>query len=107
MPQKLERPIMVRNVDRTNNSREAITHQVEANVYYKGHVERMRMDICDLGKMEVILGMPWLQAHNPEINWETGEVKMTRYPPLCSRTRSRGVKKGKRVATLEKEKIVR
>jgi len=29
MPQKLERPIMVRNVDRTNNSRGAITHQVE------------------------------------------------------------------------------
>jgi len=107
MPQKLERPIMVRNVDRTNNSREAITHQVEANVYYKGHVERMRMDICDLGKMEVILGMPWLQAHNPEINWETREVKMMKYPPLCSRTRSRGVKKGKRVATLEEEKIVR
>jgi len=26
-------------------------------VYYKGHVERMRMDVCDLGKMEVILGM--------------------------------------------------
>jgi len=55
--QKLERPIIVRNVDGTNNSRGAITHQVEANVYYKGHVERMRMDICDLGKTEVILGM--------------------------------------------------
>jgi len=98
---------MVRNVDRTNNSREAITHQVEANMYYKGHIERMRMDICNLGKMEVILGMLWLQAHNPEINWETREVKMTRYPPLYSRTRSRGVEKGKRVATLEEEKIIR
>jgi len=47
-PQKLERPIMVRNVDGTNNSGGAITHQVEANVYYKGHVERMRIDVCDL-----------------------------------------------------------
>ena len=56
--QKLERPIMVRNVDGTNNSGGAITHQVEANMYYKGHVERMRMDICNLGKTEVILGMP-------------------------------------------------
>jgi len=26
-----------------------------------------------------------LQAHNPEINWETGEVKMMRCPPLCGR----------------------
>ena len=49
---------MVRNVDRTNNSGGAIMHQVECNVYYKGHVERIRMDICDLGKTEVILGMP-------------------------------------------------
>ena len=106
MLEKLERPIIVRNVDRTNNSGGAITHQVEANVYYKGHVERMRMDVCDLGKTEVILGILWLQAYNPEINWET-KVKMTRCPPLCSRTRPRGVEKGKRVAILEEEKIVR
>jgi len=58
--QKLERPIMVRNVNGTNNSGGAITHQVEANVYYKDHVERMRIDICNLGKTKVILGMSWL-----------------------------------------------
>jgi len=29
--------------------------------------------------------MPWLAAHNPEINWETGEVKMMKCPPLCGR----------------------
>jgi len=33
--------------------------------------------------MEVILGMPWLQAHNPEIDWEKGEVKMMRCLPIC------------------------
>jgi len=66
--QKLERPIMVRNMDGINNSGGAITHQVECNVYYKGHVERMRMDVCDLGKTKIILEMPWLAAHNPEIN---------------------------------------
>ena len=81
--QKLERPLMVKNVDGTVNSGGAITHQVECNVFYKGHMERIRMDVCDLGKTEVILGMPWLAAHNPEINWETGEVKMTRCLPLC------------------------
>jgi len=57
-PQKLERPIIVRNINGTNNSGEAITHQVEANVYYKGHVERMRIDVCDLEKTKVILEMP-------------------------------------------------
>jgi len=109
--QKLERPIMVRNVDGTNNSAKAITHQVEANMYYKGHVERMRMDVCDLGKTDVILGMPWLQAHNLEINWKTGEVKMTRCPPLCGRNtrlkEEKVRKRVKRVVTLEEKKIVR
>jgi len=51
--------------------------------------------------------MLWLQAHNLEINWETGEVKMTRCLPLCDRTRPREVEKEKRVATLEEEKIIR
>jgi len=66
--QKLKRPIAIKNVDRTNNSGGAITHQVECNVYYKGHMERMRMDVYNLGKTEVILGMPWLATHNPKIN---------------------------------------
>jgi len=63
-----------------------------------------------LGKTEIILEMPWLAAHNPEINWETGEVKMTRCPPLCGGVKSKEEekkKRGKRVATLEEEKIVR
>ena len=109
--QKLERPIMVRNANGINNSARAITHQVEANVYYKGHVERMRMDVCNLGKTNIILGMPWLQAYNPEINWETGKVKITRCPPLCGRNtrlkEKRVRKKVKRVTTLKEEKIMR
>jgi len=104
--QKLERLIAIRNVDRTNNSGEAIIYQVECNVYYKGHVERMRMDVCDLGKTEVILGILWLAAHNLEINWETGKVKMMRCPSLYGR-RSSKKKKVKRVVILEEEKIIR
>ena len=45
--QKLDRPVMVRNINRTNNSRRAIIHQVKVNVYYKSHVGRIRMDICN------------------------------------------------------------
>jgi len=55
--QKLERPVAVRNVDGTNNSGGAIILQVEVNVYYKSHVERMRIDVCDLEKTDIILGM--------------------------------------------------
>jgi len=65
---KLERPLKVKNVDGTENSEGNITHQVEVNVFYKNHVKRMRIDVCNLEKTEVILGIPWLQVHNPEIN---------------------------------------
>jgi len=49
--------------------------------------------------------IPWLVAHNPEINWEMEEVKMTRCPLLCG-GRSQKREKVKRVATKEEEKIV-
>ena len=66
--EKLERPIKVTNVDSTHNSRGDITHEVECNVYYKGHRERMKFNVCNLGRTEVILGVPLLAAHNPEID---------------------------------------
>jgi len=62
--------------------------------------------VCDLGKTEVILGMLWLAAYNPEINWEMGEVKMTRCLPLCG-GRSQKKEKVKRMAIEEEEKIIR
>ena len=105
--QKLERPVTVRNVNSTNNSREAITYQVEVNMYYKNHIERIRIDVCDLRRMDIILDIPWLQIYNPEINWKIGEVRITRCLPIY---RSLAVKEdiekrkkiGKRVKVVEK-----
>ena len=50
----------MRNVNKTNNSRGAITHQMEVNMYYKNYIERIRMDIYNLERTDVILDMPWL-----------------------------------------------
>ena len=55
--QKLDRPVTVRNVDRTNNSKGAITYQVEVNMYYKSYVERIRINVCNLGRTDIILDM--------------------------------------------------
>jgi len=99
--EKLKRPLLVRNVDRTVNAGGAIMHQVECNMFFKGHVERARIDVCNLGKTELILGMPWLAAYNPEIDWEKGEVKMMRCPPICGR-RKQGVEE-KKVRKTEKD----
>ena len=88
--EKLKKPLIVRNVDGTINVGGAITHQVKCNMFFQGHMERARMDVCNLGKTELILGMPWLAAHNPEIDWEKGEVKMTHCPPICERRKQEG-----------------
>ena len=82
---KLERPMNVRNVDGSFNKEGPIEHTVEVNIYYQGHRERTEIDVIGGQKWTVILGMPWLARHNPEIDWRTGEVKMTRCPEECGK----------------------
>ena len=68
------------------------------------------MNICDLERTEVILGMPWLAVHNPEIDWEKREVKMTRCLPLYGRNQEIGKSKVKKQVKREEkpdEEIVR
>jgi len=99
--EQMKNPLLVKNVDGTVNVGGAITHQVKCNMFFKGHVERVRMDICNLEKTEVILEMPWLAAHNPEIDWEKGEVKMTKCPPICGKRKQE--EKKKEVKKIEKD----
>ena len=82
---KLERPMQVRNVDGSFNREGPIENMVEVNVYYKEHVERTEINVIGEQKWGVILGMPWLECYNPEIDWKTGEVKMTRCLEECGR----------------------
>ena len=82
---KLERPMQVRNVNGSFNREGPIENMVEVNVYYKGHVERTEIDVIGGQKWGVILEMPWLERLNPEIDWKTGEVKITRCPEECGK----------------------
>ena len=77
---KIERPIYIRNVDGTFNNEGLIEHMVEVNIYYQEHREKMEIDVIGEQKQSVILGMPQLAHHNPEIDWKTDKVKMTRCP---------------------------
>ena len=66
--ERMKNPLLVKNVNGTVNVEGAITHQVKCNMFFKGHVERVRMDMYNLGKTEVILGIPWLATYNPEVD---------------------------------------
>ena len=82
---KLERLMNVRNMNRSLNKEGPIEHMVEVNIYFKGHRKMTEIDVIGGQKWMVILGMPWLAHYNPEIDWEIGKVKMTRYPEECGK----------------------
>ena len=67
----------------------------------------------------MILGMLWLRCHNPEIDWKTGEIKMTRCLDECGKRWKTGrqmklewkkqeekEEKERRRPTIEEEKII-
>ena len=82
---KLERSVNMRNVNGTLNYVRPIVDTVEVEIFFKGHKERTSIDVIGRQKWSVILGMSWLRCHNPEIDWKTGEVKMTRCLDKCGK----------------------
>ncbi len=62
-----------------------IEYIVEVNIYYQRHRKRIEIDVIGGQKWTVILGMLWLACHNPEIDWKTSEVKITRCPEECGK----------------------
>jgi hypothetical protein len=77
----------VYNVDGTANDAGAITDIADVILHYENHSERTQLAITCLGKQSLILGYNWLCNHNPEINWQTKEVKMSHCPLQCSTCR--------------------
>jgi len=82
---KLERLVYMRNVDGMLNYVGPIVDTVEVEIFFKGHKERTLIDVIGGQKWSVILDMPWLACHNPEIDWKTGEVQMMRCPDECGK----------------------
>ena len=79
----LSHNIPVFNVDGSPNEAGQISEVVDVVHHYKTHSKRMLLAISGLGKQSLILGYDWLKDHNPRIDWEKGEVEMTRCPLQC------------------------
>ena len=63
---------------------------------HQGNKEQAILKVCDLGKANLIIEYTWLWKHNPEIDWQTGEMKMMQCPRECNGF-VRRVKKEKKV----------
>ena len=80
---KLSKPIPVHNVDGTLNEAGSIRKVINVVMTYQRHSEQILLAVTQLGKQSMILGMTWLRRHNPEIDFRTATVKMTRCLPCC------------------------
>jgi len=79
----LSRNILVFNVDGSPNEAGQISEVVDVVLQYKTHSKRMLLAVSGLRKQNLILGYDWLKDHNPKIDWEKGEVEMTRCLLRC------------------------
>jgi len=84
----LSRNIPVFNVDSFPDEVGQISEVVDVVLRYKTHSERMLLAISGLGKQNLILSYDWLKDHNPKIDWEKGEVEMTRCSLRCEEGRA-------------------
>ena len=78
---KLVKPVPVLNVDGTRNQEGDITHYVLLTVGVGKHAEKLWCAVTCLGKVPLILSHNWLKKHNPDIDWMTGDVRLSCCPP--------------------------
>ena len=55
---------------------EPITHQVAATLKVGDAEQKLVFDITPLGEYQVILGLPWLQTYNPNIDWANETITL-------------------------------
>lgn len=85
----LSQPVPVYNVDGTPNQAGRISEVVELILKYRDHTERCQFAVTTLSGHNLILGHSWLKEHNPEVDWQKGEVVMSRCPARCATCRSK------------------
>ena len=85
---QLPHPIGLYNADGSPNEISKITEAIDLVVQYKGHKSQSKFYVSSVGHKAIVLGHTWLAEHNPDINWRTGEVKLTQCPDYCGQAES-------------------
>jgi hypothetical protein len=68
----LAKPVDIRNVDGTVNKKGKILNVADLVLRFRRKSHTQTFYIADLGDDHMILGMPFLAATNPDINWSRG-----------------------------------
>ncbi|KAF9799016.1 hypothetical protein IEO21_10631 [Rhodonia placenta] len=86
---KFKEPIPLYNIDGTLNKDGSISEVAVLQMQIGDHVEKTVFTVMDIGPEDVIVGLDWLREHNPEIDWESGSLKLSQCSETCS-TRKTG-----------------
>src|SRR5258707_8727050 len=82
----LPQPILVRNINGSPNENRSVMEEVHVTLCFGRHSERAHLAVANLGKQTVIIGHSCLTLHNPEVDWVSQKVSMTRFPLPCQDT---------------------
>src|SRR5258706_3248658 len=80
----LPQPILMHNVNGSPNENGSVMEEVHITLCFRCHSERAHLTVAILGQQTVIIGHSWLTLHNPEVDWVSQKVLMTRCPPSCN-----------------------
>ncbi|GAA5875060.1 hypothetical protein JCM1840_001753 [Sporobolomyces johnsonii] len=48
------------------------------------HVEEVDLFVCNIGSVDLVLGLPWLAEHNFAVDWASRSVRFNHCPERCS-----------------------
>ena len=65
-------------MDGTTNSKGNIVWETDINLLFPKHQENIRLMVLNLGRKQIILGMPWLKKWNPVIDWVAKRISIPR-----------------------------
>ena len=65
----LRRPRTLKVFDGSESISGEILHMVKVELNIGGHLEIILLFVTTLAYFDIVLGLPWLQYHNPDIRW--------------------------------------
>ena len=78
--QQLEMPHQVFNVDGTENQLGKVTKYCTLRITCGDMDQLQTFYVTNLGTDRVILGYPWLEAFNPQLDWKNGTLVSPNFP---------------------------
>lgn len=67
-------PMCLCTIDNSEIKSGLLTHEVHLKLMVGDHKEALVFDVANIGNNSLILGVDWLQHHNPTIDWDQSTI---------------------------------